>query len=101
MLTIPSGVSIRYSPDTICFFFFKRSATPRVPPSSPPRPSPVLADPGCLRACPADGAIVQYSNGIVDFNQENCIGCEFCVSGCPFNIPKFNPTTKKVYKCTL
>ena len=59
------------------------------------------ADPGCLRACPADGAIVQYSNGIVDFQQENCIGCQFCVSGCPFNIPKFNPNTKKVYKCTL
>ena len=46
------------------------------------------ADPGCLRACPADGAIVQYANGIVDFQQENCIGCEFCVSGCPFNIPQ-------------
>ena len=59
------------------------------------------ADPGCLRACPADGAIVQYSNGIVDFQQENCIGCQFCVSGCPFNIPKFNSSTKKVYKCTL
>jgi formate dehydrogenase beta subunit len=59
------------------------------------------ADPGCLRACPADGAIVQYENGIVDFQQENCIGCQFCVSGCPFNIPKFNPNTKKVYKCTL
>ena len=49
------------------------------------------ADPGCLAACPADGAIVKYANGIVDFNQENCIGCEFCVSGCPFNIPRFNP----------
>ena len=59
------------------------------------------ADPGCLRACPADGAIVQYANGIVDFHQENCIGCQFCVSGCPFNIPKFNQATKKVYKCTL
>ena len=59
------------------------------------------ADPGCLDACPADGAIVKYANGIVDFQQENCIGCEFCVSGCPFNIPKFNPATKKVYKCTL
>src|SRR5436309_3996482 len=59
------------------------------------------ADPGCLAACPADGAIVQYTNGIVDFNQENCIGCEYCVSGCPFNIPKLNPGTKKVYKCTL
>ena len=59
------------------------------------------ADPGCLRACPADGAIVQYTNGIVDFQQENCIGCQYCVSGCPFNIPRFNSETKKVYKCTL
>jgi len=58
-------------------------------------------EPGCLKACPADGAIVQYSNGIVDFNQQNCIGCQYCVSGCPFDIPKFNPQTKKVYKCTL
>jgi formate dehydrogenase beta subunit len=59
------------------------------------------ADPGCLRACPADGAIVQYANGIVDFQQEYCIGCQYCVTGCPFNIPKFNPETKKVHKCTL
>jgi formate dehydrogenase iron-sulfur subunit len=58
-------------------------------------------DPGCLRACPADGAIVQYTNGIVDFQQENCIGCQYCISGCPFDIPKFNAQTKKVYKCTL
>ncbi len=27
-------------------------------------------DPGCLKACPADGAIVRYTNGIVDFQQE-------------------------------
>ena len=59
------------------------------------------AEPGCLLACPADGAIVQYTNGIVDFQQENCIGCQYCVSGCPFDIPKFNSQTKKVYKCTL
>jgi formate dehydrogenase beta subunit len=59
------------------------------------------ADPGCLRACPADGAIVKYVNGIVDFQQQNCIGCGYCVSGCPFDIPKFNPQTKKVFKCTL
>jgi formate dehydrogenase iron-sulfur subunit len=59
------------------------------------------AEPGCLIACPADGAIVQYTNGIVDFNQANCIGCQYCVTGCPFNIPKFDTATKKVYKCTL
>ncbi|MBS0562902.1 MAG: 4Fe-4S dicluster domain-containing protein, partial [Proteobacteria bacterium] len=46
------------------------------------------ADPGCLKACPSPGAIVQYGNGIVDFISENCIGCGYCVKGCPFNIPR-------------
>lgn len=39
-------------------------------------------DPGCLKACPSPGAIVQYSNGIVDFVSENCIGCGYCIKGC-------------------
>jgi formate dehydrogenase beta subunit len=58
-------------------------------------------DPGCLAACPVDGAIVQYQNGIVDFQQDKCIGCQYCLTGCPFNVPKFNPQTKTVFKCTL
>ena len=59
------------------------------------------ADPGCLKACPAPGAIVQYSNGIVDFVHENCIGCAYCVKGCPFNIPRISRVDHKAYKCTL
>jgi formate dehydrogenase iron-sulfur subunit len=58
-------------------------------------------DPGCLKACPSPGAIVQYSNGIVDFVQENCIGCGYCVKGCPFNIPRISARDNKAYKCTL
>jgi len=58
-------------------------------------------DPGCLRACPAPGAILQYSNGIVDFQEEACIGCGYCISGCPFNIPRLRKEDSKVYKCTL
>jgi formate dehydrogenase iron-sulfur subunit len=58
-------------------------------------------EPGCLLACPAPGAIVQYENGIVDFDQDKCIGCQYCVAGCPFDIPRFDSETKKVYKCTL
>ena len=58
-------------------------------------------DPGCLKACPAPGAIVQYSNGIVDFVHENCIGCGYCVKGCPFNIPRISRVDNKAYKCTL
>jgi formate dehydrogenase beta subunit len=59
------------------------------------------AEPGCLVACPAPGAIVQYANGIVDFQQDSCIGCGYCITGCPFNVPKLSSRTKKVYKCTL
>jgi formate dehydrogenase iron-sulfur subunit len=59
------------------------------------------ADPGCLKACPSPGAIVQYSNGIVDFHEENCIGCGYCVTGCPFNVPRISKKDSKVYKCTL
>lgn len=59
------------------------------------------ADPGCLKACPAPGAIVQYSNGVVDFVKENCIGCGYCVKGCPFDIPRISKVDNRAYKCTL
>jgi formate dehydrogenase iron-sulfur subunit len=59
------------------------------------------ADPGCLKACPAPGAIVQYANGIVDFHQENCIGCGYCIAGCPFDVPRLSARDHKAYKCTL
>ena len=59
------------------------------------------ADPGCLKACPAPGAIVQYSNGFVDFHEENCTGCVYCIPGCPFNTPRLSKRDSKVYKCTL
>jgi formate dehydrogenase iron-sulfur subunit len=58
-------------------------------------------DPGCLKACPSPGAIVQYANGIVDFNEENCIGCGYCITGCPFDVPRISKKDKKAYKCTL
>jgi formate dehydrogenase iron-sulfur subunit len=59
------------------------------------------ADPGCLAACPAPGAIVKHANGIVDFDQAHCIGCGYCVSACPFNIPRVSKADNKAYKCTL
>lgn len=59
------------------------------------------SDPGCLKACPSAGAIIQYANGIVDFQSEHCIGCGYCIAGCPFNIPRLNPKDNRVYKCTL
>ncbi|AYF89897.1 formate dehydrogenase subunit beta [Pseudomonas sp. DY-1] len=58
-------------------------------------------EPGCLAACPSPGAIVKYANGIVDFNQDKCIGCGYCITGCPFNIPRISQKDHKAYKCTL
>ena len=58
-------------------------------------------DPGCLKACPAPGAIVKYTNGIVDFISENCIGCGYCVQGCPFDIPRISKQDDRAYKCSL
>jgi len=58
-------------------------------------------DPGCLKACPAPGAIVKYANGIVDFVSENCIGCGYCIAGCPFNVPRISKKDNKAYKCSL
>ena len=59
------------------------------------------AEPGCLKACPAPGAIIQYANGIVDFQSDKCIGCGYCIAGCPFNIPRINKEDNRAYKCTL
>jgi formate dehydrogenase iron-sulfur subunit len=59
------------------------------------------ADPGCLRACPSPGALVQYANGVVDFQQEHCIGCGYCQTGCPFDVPRFSAKDQKAYKCTF
>lgn len=59
------------------------------------------ADPGCLKACPQPGAIIQYANGIVDFQSEQCIGCGYCIAGCPFDVPRISKKDNKAYKCTL
>ena len=53
-------------------------------------------------ACtPAPGAIIKRANGIVDYMSDNCIGCGYCLAGCPFNVPRISKDDGKAYKCTL
>lgn len=57
-------------------------------------------EPPCVYVCPT-GALHQTQEGIVDFDWEACIGEQYCVSACPFNIPKYDATDNKIDKCTL
>lgn len=57
-------------------------------------------DAPCARACPA-GAIDVHPEGAVVIRPDKCIGCQYCVEACPYNIPRYDPKTNKVYKCTM
>ncbi len=56
-------------------------------------------DPPCARACPV-GAIKVTPEGAVVIRAEECIGCGYCQTACPFNVPR-RGSNGKFYKCTL
>lgn len=56
-------------------------------------------DAPCARACPAN-AISVSPEGAVVIDQSKCIGCQFCASACPYNVPRFGEDGK-AYKCTF
>jgi formate dehydrogenase iron-sulfur subunit len=57
-------------------------------------------DAGCMKVCPSPGALYRTTDGIVAYNKEKCISCKYCVSACPFNVPRYD-SDDKVSKCHL
>lgn len=57
-------------------------------------------DAGCMKICPAPGALYRTKEGAVAFDKEKCIGCKLCVAGCPFDVPRYD-AEGKVSKCHL
>lgn len=53
---------------------------------------------GCLKVCPSAGALYRTPEGLVGWDREKCIGCNYCVSACPFDVPRYTED-KKVAKC--
>lgn len=52
----------------------------------------------CVKICPVT-ALYTRQDGIVDFNQERCIGCKSCMQACPYDALYINPVTNTAEKC--
>lgn len=57
-------------------------------------------NPPCVPVCPVQ-ATFQRKDGIVVINNEQCIGCAYCVQACPYDARFINEETKTADKCTF
>lgn len=58
------------------------------------------SDAACVTACPT-GALYHTEFGTVGLNHDRCIGCKNCVAACPFEVPKYDASKDRIYKCDL
>jgi Fe-S-cluster-containing dehydrogenase component len=53
----------------------------------------------CERVCPVS-ALHYLDNGIVNIDNERCIGCAGCIMACPYGAIYMDPETNTADKCT-
>jgi len=57
-------------------------------------------DAPCMTICPTS-ALFRADNGVVDFQDDNCIGCKACMNACPYDALYINPATNTANKCNF
>lgn len=57
-------------------------------------------DAPCMSICPTS-ALYRAPNGVVDFQDDNCIGCKSCMNACPYDALYINPATNTAHKCNM
>ena len=55
-------------------------------------------EPTCVSVCPAK-ALTKREDGPVLYDASRCIGCGYCMTSCPFNIPRFDYGKREIVKC--
>jgi Fe-S-cluster-containing dehydrogenase component/DMSO reductase anchor subunit len=58
-------------------------------------------DPACLNGCPVLAYDKDPITGIVRHLDDQCIGCQYCVLKCPYDVPKYSERRGIVRKCDL
>ncbi len=56
------------------------------------------ADAPCVEICPTT-ALYNRADGIVDFDNDRCIGCKSCMQACPYDALYIDPNTNTAAKC--
>lgn len=59
------------------------------------------ADPACLNGCPVLAYEKDPVTGIVRHLDDQCIGCQYCVLKCPYDVPKYSERLGIVRKCDM
>ena len=58
-------------------------------------------EPACLAGCPVQAYEKDPATGIVRHLDDQCIGCQYCVLKCPYDVPKYDSTRGIVRKCDM
>jgi Fe-S-cluster-containing dehydrogenase component/DMSO reductase anchor subunit len=58
-------------------------------------------DPACLNGCPVLAYEKDPSTGIVRHLDDQCIGCQYCILKCPYDVPKYSAKRGIVRKCDM
>lgn len=58
-------------------------------------------DPACLNGCPVLAYDKDPVTGIVRHLDDQCIGCQYCVLKCPYDVPKYSVRRGIVRKCDM
>jgi len=58
-------------------------------------------DPACLTGCPVMAYDKDAETGIVRHLDDQCIGCQYCVFMCPYDVPQYSPSKGIVRKCDM
>ncbi|MEZ0295309.1 MAG: DmsC/YnfH family molybdoenzyme membrane anchor subunit [Candidatus Methylacidiphilales bacterium] len=58
-------------------------------------------EPGCLEGCPVLAYEKDAATGLVRHLDDQCIGCQYCVLKCPYDVPKYHAKKGIVRKCDM